>query len=225
MYKILLSIVLLHCCILGYGQDKYLPSNKGTILLGTELGFSTASGVIDINGIRDEKTSETIFSIAPFYGYFFTPRFVTGLEMQYDLNRIKVNGVKDVESNSLFGVFARYYLFLNNSQAVFLNTNYRLNGSRENVTNGASNYRGSKFSDQFGIGIGYSIISHDGYFPIGLEVKGEYNFGRTKNNFETNGQIMELSKKVNQFNLSVALSFYFNTKNDKNNDERYNIDF
>jgi hypothetical protein len=180
-YKLLLPIILLHCCILGYGQDKHLPSNKGTMLLGTELGFTTSSGSIDINGIQDEKTSETLFSVSPFYGCFFTPRLVAGLEVQYDLNRVKINGIKDIESNFLLGFFNRRYMFLSNSQAIFLSLSYGLNGSRENVTNGNSSYSGSKFSNQFGIGTGYSIISNSGYFPIGLEVKGEYNLGRTRN--------------------------------------------
>lgn len=207
--QLLLLFVFIINTFCSFGQkqtNEYLPSNRGSMLLSSELGLLTAKEITEVNGIFDEKTTESAFIFSPTFGYFFNPNIVGGLKLQFQIN--------DIETVGLFGPFLKSYLYLSNSQAIFASTSFGIEGGRTSNSNGVNS---SNVRYKTSLGVGYTVISHSGNVPVGLEITGKYVRGIMNSNIQANGQNTNVKNTLNQFNISLGLSFYLLTENNDRN--------
>jgi hypothetical protein len=186
-------------------------TDAGNFLLGTTLGFSSASSVITQStsggNTEEDRPSSAQLSIAPKVGYFLIDNFVLGIGMDYTFSRVQEPNKDNItDSDLLFGPFARYYFVVAKDMAFTLEANFGF-GNATDVINLAGESRSQTTNIfAFGIGPGFTIISDD---AIGISAQVKYNYAKSKFNTDLGGTQATLESLTNQFDFSVGLQFYF----------------
>lgn len=208
-----LTLALLICTLfisISYGQTGIL--NKGNFLIGGTLGFSTSSSSLDItaDGVSTdaEGARSTLFNISPSIGYFFVDRFALGIGLDYTLQKVEeprdgdIDITETLNSDLLFGPFARYYLPVSEDKSFFLEATFGF-GTTASEFDGESTITNVSL---IGIGPGFTIFSND---AIGIEALVKYNFARSKTDVDVNNINTEIISRTNQVDFSVGFQVYF----------------
>lgn len=184
---------------------------QGNFMMGSTIGFSAAnSKVTQDAGNGDEETinpTSTQFNISPSIGYFLLDDFVLGIGLDYTSNRVdRGDGDNNLDSDLLFGPFARYYLPITEDMAFFLESNFGFGNSTDNLEIGGEVQKISTNIFAVGVGPGFTIFSSS---AVGIEALVQYNYARS--NFDTNigGQKRNTTTVTNQFDFSIGFQFYF----------------
>ena len=190
-----------------YGQ----VLTKGNFILGSTVGFSTASSDVNqsTNGVEnnDSGPSSLQISISPNVGYFLLDRLALGIGMDYTYSSLKEQSEdRTNDSDLLFGPFARYYLPIDDGMAFFFETDLGFGTSTDEQTIGDNKQRISTNIFAIGVGPGFTIYSSR---AIGIEAVMKYNFARSEFDTEQGGLKTNTVTKTNQFDVSLGLQFYF----------------
>lgn len=185
----------------------------GNFILGSTVGFSTASSNITqeaTGGIKSEESPySTQINIAPSVGYFLFDNLALGIRMDYTLNRVEESNNNYTEdSDVLFGPFGRFYLPMteSNDMYLFAEAGFGFGNSRDVKELETGNQRINTNLFAFGIGPGITVIASN---AIGLEAVVKYNFARSEFDTKIAGVEANTTTKTNQIGISLGLQFYF----------------
>lgn len=188
-------------------------TQNGNFILGSTVGFSTASSNITQKATGGSEVEESPYStqinIAPSVGYFLFDNFALGIRMDYTLNRVEESNKEFTEdSDVLFGPFARIYLPITESNDMYLfgEAGFGFGNSRDVKELPAGNQRINTNLFAFGIGPGVTVIASN---AIGLEAVVKYNFARSEFDTQIAGVEANTTTKTNQVSISLGLQFYF----------------
>ncbi len=188
-------------------------TQNGNFVLGSTVGFSTASNKITqetTGGVKSEESPySTQLNIAPSVGYFLFDNFALGIRMDYTLNRVEeTNNDYTEDSDVLFGPFARFYLPVttNNDMYLFGEAGFGFGNSRDVQEFATGDQRINTNLFAFGVGPGITVIASN---AIGLEAVVKYNFARSEFDTQIAGVEANTTTKTNQIGISLGLQFYF----------------
>jgi opacity protein-like surface antigen len=144
--------------------------NKGNILLGGQMGFSSTK-------VKDQTGSTTSFEFNPNVGYFFANQFAGGIRM--GITTVKHTASSHSYSDILVSPFLRYYFMpASNKVNIFADGSYGF-GSQKDGTSESMN----QFSIMAGpsiflnpsvaleIGLGYTSMGGDAFTYGGKEFR------------------------------------------------------
>lgn len=196
------------------------PMQKGNFIIGTGIGFSTASSQVDVSGgstnFDGNGGSATQINLSPSIGYFFANNFAFGVGMEYvatrnatpeTLDNPSSPKTKTTNTDLLFGPFARVYFPLpSEDKAFFLNTTLGFGSSRDefNAPEGTQTVNNNILT--VGIGPGFTIMATDG---LALESIISYNFARSESDILLSGVSRTSTTRTNAFDFSVGIRYYF----------------
>jgi len=194
-------------------------TNKGNFIIGGTLGFSSATSTVDIDdgstSVSGEGSTATQLNFAPAIGYFFANNFALGIGLDYTLNSTK-DPIDPTDSNTefsntldsdlLFGPFARYYFPLSDDKAFFVETTFGFGSTLDEFDTAQGTQSSSTNVMVLGIGPGFTIFSSN---AIGIEALVKYNFARSNANIDIGSVSTEITTVTNQVDFSVGLQFYF----------------
>lgn len=208
-YRILMLISAWLCVGILNAQ----VTQNGNFILGSTVGFSTASSNITQKATGGSEVEESPYStqinIAPSVGYFLFDNFALGIRMDYTLNRVEESNNEFTEdSDVLFGPFARFYLPMTESNDMFLfaEAGFGFGNSRDVKELPAGNQRINTNLFAFGVGPGITVIASN---AIGLEAVVKYNFARSEFDTQIAGIEANTTTKTNQIGISLGLQLYF----------------
>jgi len=194
-------------------------TSKGNFLIGGTLGFSTASSSFEVNGdagtVSGDAGRASQFNIAPAIGYFFSDNLALGIGLDYTLNTSNTpenttdpdsEMNKSVDSDLLFGPFARYYFPLGEDKAFFVESTFGIGSSVNQIEVDGNNQTASTNVMAIGVGPGFTIFSSD---AIGIEALVKYNWARSNTDIEFQEATTETTSFTNALDFSVGLQFYF----------------
>jgi hypothetical protein len=207
MKKILFGFVLLFLCGSLWGQF----TDRGNFMMGSSIGFSAANSKItqdDGSGdIETENPTSTQFNIAPKIGYFLVDGFALGIGLDYTNNQVdRGEGENNLDSDLLFGPYARYYLPVAEDMAFFLEANFGFGNSSDNLEIGGETQKISTNIFAMGMGPGFTIFSSS---AVGIEALVKYNYARSDFDTDIAGQKTNTTSRTNQFDFSIGFQFYF----------------
>lgn len=185
---------------------------QGNFMMGSTIGFSSAnSKITQDDGSGDVETvnpASTQFNIAPSIGYFLLDDFALGIGLDYTANRVDRGEGSDnnLDSDLLFGPFARYYLPLADDMAFFLEANFGFGNSSDNIEIGGVSQKLNTNIFALGLGPGFTIFSSS---AVGIEALVKYNYARSDFDTDIGGEKRNTSTRTNQFDFSVGFQFYF----------------
>ncbi|MEM8527518.1 MAG: outer membrane beta-barrel protein [Bacteroidota bacterium] len=219
-FKHLLSLVLI--CVFAFSASAQV-TDRGNFLIGGTLGFSAATSDFEVDGttgkIDGNAGTSSQFNIAPAIGYFFTDNFALGIGLDYTLNTSKVpedptdpnsDVNKTIDSDLLFGPFARYYLPITDDKAFFVESTFGIGSSANEIVIDGNAQTTSTNVMAIGIGPGFTIFSSD---AIGIEALAKYNWARSNTDIEFQEVNTESTSYTNAIDFSVGLQFYFSRVN------------
>ncbi len=185
--------------------------SKGNFILGSTVGFSTASSNANstTNGVETEGDgpSSLQISFSPNMGYFLMDQFALGIGMDYTFSRVEeANRDRTDDSDFLFGPFARYYFPVDDGMAFFFLVNFGFGNSSDQQMLPTGRQRVNSNIFAIGAGPGFTIYSSR---AIGIESILKYNFARSEFETEANGVKTTTVRRTNQFDVSLGLQFYF----------------
>ncbi len=183
-------------------------TEKGTFMIGGELGLSSTSSTTNAAGNTNQGSNSLQFNIAPSVGYFVVDHFAVGIGVDYTLSTITDRDDNDnsqFDSDLLFGPFVRYYIPFGD-KALFFEADFGFGNSN------------ASFNDQSvnttvlaaGIGPGFTIFSND---HIGIEALAKYKYGSSRNVTEVNNMKTESTTTTHAFDFSIGLQVYFTRNN------------
>ncbi|MEM9990709.1 MAG: outer membrane beta-barrel protein [Bacteroidota bacterium] len=194
-------------------------TDRGNFLIGGTLGFSTASSSFEVTeeGQTEEGDSgnSVQFNFAPAIGYFFTDNLAIGIGLDYTLNTTTTpeslsdaggDSDKIVDSDLLFGPYARYYFPVGEDKAFFVEGSFGIGNSVNDIEIDDQNQTTATSVTALGIGPGFTIFSND---AIGIEALAKYNWARSNTDIDVNGISTESTSFTNALDFSVGLQFYF----------------
>lgn len=195
------------------------PLLKGNFMIGTGIGFSTSSSKVDISSATTNFNGDggrsSQFNVSPSIGYFFANNFAFGLGMEYiasrtaapdDINKPDAAQTETVNTDLLFGPFARIYLPLSDDKSFFIGTTMGFGSSRAEFDSDSGSQTVNNNLLTVGVGPGFTIIATDG---LALESSVTYNFARSKSDLEI-AEVTRITKsKTHAFDFSVGIRYYF----------------
>ncbi len=183
-------------------------TQKGNFMVGGEVGLSTSSSTVNVDGSETEGSSATQFNIAPSVGYFFANNFAMGIGVDYTLSTVKNNRRDELDSDLLFGPYMRYYVPFGD-KALFFEVDFGYGNSTDNIT--VNNEQQLAVTNVFaaGIGPGFTIFSNDN---IGIEALAKYNFASSNSVLTANGVETTSNSITHAFDFSVGLQVYLGRK-------------
>lgn len=186
-------------------------TNKGNFIIGGTLGFSSAGS--DITTTLDGTTTTTgsatatQFNIAPSIGYFFANNFAFGVGLNYTLNSIdEDNGNTNIDSDLLFGPYARYYLPVGDDMAFFIEADAGFGNTVDDVTENGVVRTTNNSIFAVGVGPGFTIFSNN---AIGIEALVKYNYAQSDSDITRDGTSFTSEAITNQVDFSVGIQVYF----------------
>jgi hypothetical protein len=186
-----------------YGQ----LTNGGNFIVGTSVGLSSANSNIIQDDAEGEGPQSSQFSISPKVGYFIMDNLAIGIGLDYTRSLVKEpNEDRNLDSDLLFGPYARYYLPLADDVALFIEGSFGFGNSTSNLLIGGETRNISTNIFAVGFGPGLTVFSDQG-FSISAIFK--YNFARSNFDTDIGGVQRSTIAKTNQFNFSVGVSYYF----------------
>ncbi|WMX14849.1 MULTISPECIES: outer membrane beta-barrel protein [unclassified Aureispira] len=206
--KILFASTLAFATVLFSFNTMEAQTKKGNFMIGGELGLSTASSTVSVNGSETEGSSATQFNIAPSVGYFFVNNFATGIGIDYTLSTVKNNNRDELDSDLLFGPFLRYYIPFGD-KALFFETDFGYGNSTDNITINNEQQLAVTNVFAFSIGPGFTIFSNDN---IGIEALAKYNFASSNSILTANGVETTSYSLTHAFDFSIGLQVYLGRK-------------
>jgi len=230
-------IFLLSCSFALNGQDFYdtstitddddeqnisvsnAPLAKGNFMIGTGIGFSTASSQVEITSESSNFDGQggeyTQLNLSPSLGYFFTRNFAFGLNMDYvanwsstpeDFTNPEVALIESNNTDLLFGPLARVYFPFGGDKAFFLSATLGFGSSTDEFVSeeGVQIVDNDLFTT--GVGPGFTVIADDG---LALEAIVKYNYTRSESNVDIDGVTRNTITNTNAFDFSVGIRYYF----------------
>lgn len=192
---------------------------KGNFLIGGTLGFSTASSSFEVSGdagtVNGDAGRSSQFNIAPAIGYFFTDNLAVGIGLDYTLNTSETPEIatdpdsevnKTIDSDLLFGPYARYYFPLGQDKAFFVEGTFGIGSSVDQIELDGGDQTAATNVMAVGVGPGFTIFSSD---AIGIEALVKYNWARSNTDIEFQEITTETTSFTNALDFSVGLQFYF----------------
>lgn len=201
----LLTILLLTAMgALSWGQSL----DRGNFMVGSTLGFSTASSVVNEAGKETKGLSAQLVQIAPSIGYFVTDNLALGIGADFTIDRVsdpELGGKRD-NSNLLFGPFGRYYVPAAENVAFFFVANFGFgNSTSERTVAGLpQGIRNNIFAS--GVGPGFTVYARSG---LAIEAILKYNYARSRFEATTSTGKVTTTTRTNQVGLSIGLQYYF----------------
>lgn len=183
-------------------------TSKGNFMVGGEIGLSTSSSTVTVNDSERNGSSATQFNIAPSVGYFFADNFAAGIGVDYTLSTVKNKDRDELDSDLLFGPYARYYVPFGD-KAVFFEIDFGYGNSTDNITVDNQAQRAITNVFAVGIGPGFTIFSNDN---IGIEALAKYNFASSNSILTANGVETTSNSLTHAFDFSVGLQVYLGRK-------------
>jgi hypothetical protein len=185
MKKIYLSLFFLTTVLAGFSQTE-----KGSVLLGGNIGFTSTSSSTDGQFGRNEKAN--VFTLNPMIGIFPVSNFAVILNTNYVGGTVTENGNSSNGHSLMIGPLLRYYFPASESVKFFAGAGVEFGSGSDN----------SPTSTIYQIQAGPAFfISH----ILALEFNLNYQFGTTK----YPGDIVEQpSTKQSQFGISIGFMVY-----------------
>ena len=185
--------------------------NKGNFVIGSTVGFSTASSNVNqtMNGVEQDVDgpSSLQISVAPNVGYFLIDNLTLGIGMDYTFSRLEENNQdRTDDSDFLFGPFVRYYYPVEEGMAFFFLLDFGFGNSSDEQLINDSKQKVSSNIFAVGFGPGFTIYSSKN---IGIESILKYNFARSEFDTESGGIKTSTVNRTNQFDVSLGVQFYF----------------
>ncbi|RME99416.1 MAG: hypothetical protein D6772_07760 [Bacteroidetes bacterium] len=194
-------------------------TSAGNFMIGTTLGFSTASSETEINSqsqdIKSQNTEALQLSFTPKLGYFVMDNWTLGLAVDYTLSRLEepINVLDpdtefniSYDSDLLFGPFTRFYFLFGEDKALFIESTLGFGSSRNQIQVDGGEQTISNNVLTFGVGPGFTIFSDDG---IGVSAIAKYNWARANADVNVQGIRSETMNITNAFDLSIGFQVYF----------------
>lgn len=185
-------------------------TDRGSFMIGGELGFSTATSTVTAtvngNSTTSPASNASQFNIAPSIGYFFANNFAVGIGVDYTLNLLTKEEERRLNSDLLFGPFVRYYVPFGDDKALFFEADFGYgNSANSTKNNSGANQNILTHVFALGVGPGFTIFSND---AIGIEALAKYNFISSNTIFEAGRQDVTSASITNAFDFSVGLQVY-----------------
>lgn len=186
-------------------------TNKGNFIIGGTLGFSTAAsdveGTVDGTNTNISTATATQLNIAPSIGYFLADNFTFGVGLDYTLNTIdNENENNSIDSDLLFGPFARYYLPVGDDMAFFIEADAGFGNSVDEITRDGDSQLINNSVFAVGVGPGFTIFSNNAF---GIEALVKYNYARSDSDIDLNGISSTSTTLTNAIDFSVGFQVYF----------------
>ena len=206
--KTLLFSLLTSAILLFSANTMEAQTKKGNFMVGGEVGLSTSSSSVTVDGSEKEGSSATQFNIAPSVGYFFVDNFAAGIGVDYTLSTVKNNNRDELDSDLLFGPYMRYYIPFGD-KAIFFEADFGYGNSTDNIT--IDNEQQNAITNVFAVGIGpgFTIFSNDN---IGIEALAKYNFASSNSILKANGFETSSNSITHAFDFSVGIQVYLGRK-------------
>ncbi len=211
--KSILSLFIF--CIL-FASVSAQVTDKGNFLIGGTLGFSANGSKVNVeaNGVSEDLDGASAFqlNVSPSIGYFFANNFAAGIGLDYSYSRVEEAALEgqdsdtSLDSDLLFGPFARYYLPMGNDKAVFFEGSFGFGNSVNEFDTGSGTQTSATSVQVYGIGPGFTIFSRN---AIGIEALVKYNFARSSSEVDFDGVNTKITSLTNQVDFSVGLQVYF----------------
>jgi hypothetical protein len=195
------------------------PTKRGNFVLGTRIGFSSASSSVDVTAatgsLKGDGGNSTQFNFAPGIGYFFANNFVIGVGMELtqlnsktgiDLTGSTTQQQESSNNNLLFGPFVRYFFPIADGQAFFIGSTLGFGSSRNQYSSGGANQSINTSVLSVGVGPGFTIYSKNG---LALEALVKYNYSNSDTKIDVSGVQRTSKTFTNAIDFSVGLQYYF----------------
>jgi hypothetical protein len=206
-----LSWLLVLLCWSWAGMVFGQMTDGGNFVVGASLGLSSANSKITQDVGSGESEGEgpvtSQFSISPKVGYFIIDQLAIGIGLDYTRSLIKEpNEDRNLDSDLLFGPFARYYLPVANDAAIFLEGSFGFGNATDNLLIGGQTQNISTNIFAIGFGPGLTVFSDQGF---GISAIIKYNYARSDFDTDIGGIQQSTITKTNQFDFSVGIAYYF----------------
>lgn len=206
--KTILFSLLTSATLLFSANTMEAQTQKGNFMVGGELGLSTSSSTVSVDGSETEGSSATQFNIAPSVGYFFVDNFAAGIGVDYTLSTVKNNNRDELDSDLLFGPYMRYYIPFGD-KALFFEADFGYGNSTDDITVNNEQQRAITNVFAVGLGPGFTIFSNDN---IGIEALAKYNFASSNSILSGSGVETTSNSITHAFDFSVGLQVYLGRK-------------
>ncbi len=191
----------------------------GNFMVGTRLGFSTATSHLNVQGdstnFDGDSGSALQFNIAPSIGYLVADNFALGIGMDYQKVRSETpidptnpaGGVKVTSDvDLLFGPFGRLYLPVMDDQAFFISSIVGFGHSNDQFDLGSGEQQRIETNlRSISLGVGYTILATNGF---GLETLVKYSFNRSTTDLSIDGVERSSVSQTRALDFSVGLQIY-----------------
>ncbi len=197
----------------------YSPLQKGNFMIGSGIGFSTASSQVEITSdnanFDGEGGQSTQINLSPSIGYFFTNNFAFGLGMDYisnntstpeNFNDPNINLIESDNEDVLFGPFARVYFPIQDDRAFFISATLGFGSSTDEFRSPDGIQIVDNDMLTTGIGPGFTVMAADG---LALEAIVQYNFTRSESNVDIGEEVRKTVTHTNAIDFSVGVRYYF----------------
>lgn len=202
MKAIFLSTLALSLSLLSRAQIK-----KGDILLGGNLGFSSASPEPNDGTNAFNNAKNTFFNIRPTIGKAIKDNLVLGINLLYSYNRSTYAGANYYKMTGYgAGVFLRRYIPLGKGFYFFLQEEANASFYRQNNGNTTPGFKANEtnLSLSFYPGVAYAIDRH-WQIETGFPQLAALSYDHQKRADKVSGG-PDLISKYNTFGISSSLS-------------------
>lgn len=185
-------------------------TNKGNFIVGGTLGFSSSASdietTVDGSNASNESATATQLNIAPSIGYFLVDNFAFGIGLDYTLSTVDGDDRNSVDSDLLFGPYARYYFPVGDDMAFFIEASSGFGNSVDEITVGNNSQLVNNSVFAIGVGPGFTIFSNNAF---GIEALVKYNYARSDSDLEVGNTTSTSTTMTNAIDFSVGFQMYF----------------
>ncbi len=197
-----------------------VPTARGNFMIGTGIGFSTSRSKVNstsnAGNFDGDGGSASQLNLSPGIGYFVTNNFAFGIGMDFIASRTNARiditdpnsqEQESINSNLLFGPFARLYLAASPDKAFFLGTTLGFGDSRDEFSTVNNEQRTINNNIiTVGVGPGFTVFSRSG---LALEAAVRYNYARSRSDIQVDNVSQKTVTRTHAYDFSVGLQYYF----------------
>ncbi len=198
MKKIVTVIALALICSGAYAQF-----NKGRILAGGGLGFSTITEKYEVGSTSGTVGKHTSFTLNPKAGYFIIDNLAVGVGLDITSTSFKADGSssKSGRSDVLFEPFVRYYL----QPGVFFQGEVGFGGSTVKSVTGSTTTTTKYNTFAWDLGVGYAYFLND---YVAIEPLVQYGMQTLKGKDDSTGK-----DKYSGLSINIGFQVYLGPRN------------
>lgn len=216
MKKVILTFLFAGAFVASQAQTE-----KGTWMLGGNIGFSTSSSTSKSNGTTVDGPSYTNFNISPMAGYFIMDRLAVGLDLNYSSfssttkqKNTAGNNVDltDKSSDIIVSPMVRYYYMMNDKAGLFGHLGVGFgsrSSSNQSLVNDAVTTTESPSSSLFNLTVGPGFV----YFlnpSIGLEASVLYS--SMSSSYTPTGASDKVTNASSGVSVNIGFGIYLGSK-------------